>query len=340
MPLVVPEPLDPQEIVGTARWLAQAYDRGSDLVRFVALDAEDYRAASFLDDRMFQQQRDTRLLPWSTVEAAMAGENRENERWIFHSGHVGSTLVARLLGELPGVLAIREPRILRDLALLSGDGRAAKAPAVRALCSRTFAPDEAALIKATSFVSEIAPLLVTPGGRGIFMYAGARSYIETILAGENSVKELHALHDFRTQRMAGRVPVLACQTDAHRAAAAWACELTALEAAADAMTDRAIRWMDFDRFLSKPADSLAEAADHFGFEAIPEEIGRIVSGPLMRRYSKDMDYEYGPELRQELQAEARHMHGATIESALAMLDEASQRSSLLKRALDRSAGRE
>ena len=340
MPLVVPEPLDPQEIVDSARWLAQAYDAGSDMARFVAMDAGDYRAASFLDDRMFQQQRDVRVLPWPAVEAAMASAGRQDTRWIFHIGHVGSTLVARMLGELPGVLGVREPRILRDLALLPPERREVMASTVRALCARTFEPGQLPLVKATSFVSEIAPLLVPAGGRAMFMFAGARSYIETILAGENSVMELQALGDFRAQRMSGRVPPLETPTDAHRAAAAWACEMTALEAAANAMPDRSILWVDFDDFLARPAELLEVMAGHFGLEASKAECDRIVAGPLMKRYSKDLDYGYSPELRRELQSEARQMHAAGIESALAMLDEAGQDSILLGRSLDRSAGRE
>jgi hypothetical protein len=340
MPLVVPEPLDPQDIVDSAHWLAQAYDPGMGLVRFVAMDVEDYRASAFLDDRMFQQQREVRVLPWLTVEAAMASNARDDARWIFHIGHVGSTLVARMLGELARVLSVREPRILRDLALLPSDERTTKAATVRSLCSRTNAPDEAALIKATSFVSEIAPSLVTEGGRAVFMYVGARSYIETILAGENSVRELHALEEFRAQRTIGRVRPVAASSDAHRAAIAWACEMTALESAAEAMAGRSILWLDFDEFLAWPSELLAKATRHFGFEADQEEIGRIASGPLMNRYSKDTEYEYSPDVRRELQAEARQLHGADIDSALVMLDKASQSSPLLRRALDRSAGRE
>jgi len=340
MPRLVPEALDPQEIPGSARWLAQAYDAASDLVRFVAMDVEDYRAASFLDDRMFQQQREVRFLPWRDVEAAMPETGRNDARWIFHIGHVGSTLAARMLGELQDVLGVREPRILRDLALLPQDKREAMAPPLSALCARTFHPEQAALVKATSFVSEIAPLLVPASGRAVFMFAGVRSYIETILAGENSVKELHAMSDFRAQRMADRVPQLGLSSDAHRAAAAWACEMTALESAGKAMPDREILWVDFDAFLARPAELLLAMAGHLAIEASNAEAERITNGPLMRRYSKDLDYEYSPELRQELQSEARHLHGRAIESALAMLEEASQDSPLLKRSLDRSAGRD
>jgi hypothetical protein len=340
MPRLVPEPLDPQEIAASGRWLAQAYDAASDLARFVAMEAEDYRAASFLDDRMFQQQRDVQVLAWPTVETAMAETSSANAQWIFHIGHVGSTLVSRMLGELQGVLGVREPRILRDLALLPTGEREAKAPTICALCARTFAPEQVALVKATSFVSEIASLLMPTSGQAIFMFAGARSYVETILAGENSVKEMHAFSDFRAQRMAERVKPLALSTDAHRAAAAWACEMTALEASAESMPDKSILWVDFDHFLAQPAELLMKMAIHLGLEASGEEIQSIAAGPLMRRYSKDLEYEYSRELRKELQFEARHLHGADIESALAMLDEAGQGSPLLKRALDRSAGRE
>jgi hypothetical protein len=214
------------------------------------------------------------------------------------------------------------------------------APTVRALSARAFARDETALIKATSFVSEIAPLLVPENGRAAFIYVGARSYIETILAGENSVQELRALGGFRAQRMRGRLPNLSLPDDAHRAAAGWACEMTALESAAAAMSGRPILWVNFDDFLARPVQLLMTMADHFRLEATSAEIDRIATGPLLRRYSKDLDYEYSPQLRQELQAEARQMHEAAIESALAMLDEASRASSLLSQALDRSAGRE
>lgn len=305
------------------------------------MEPEDYRAASFLDDRMFDRWRDVRVLPLPTVIDAAASSSRQDAAWIFHIGHVGSTLIARMLGEGGDVLSIREPRILRDMALLEAGRREAMAPAVRKLCSRSFAAGQHSLVKATSFVSEIAPLLVAPEGRVLFMFAGARSYIETILAGENSVRELHAMHDYRLRRMEGRTGPLdaSASRDAHRAAMAWACEMTAMEAAAEAMPGLPILWLDFDRFLAQPADGLMQAAMHLGLPLAAQEAKTIVEGPLMRRYSKAPEHEYSPELRLELQAEARQSHGGAIESALRMLNEASRSAPLLARALGRDAGR-
>lgn len=327
-----------EEIARDARWLVQAIDPNAGVARLVAMDRAAYRAASFLDDRMMDEPRDAHIAPWNQAKEATGLTTRTDARWIFHIGHVGSTLVSRLLGELPGVLALREPRSLRDIALFPPEVRAPFVAALPRLMSRTFKADEIACIKATSFVSEIAPELVPPGERALFVTASPRNYIASILAGPNSVKELHGLTDYRAQRMAGRVIGLDETTgsDAHRAAAAWACEMTSLEAAADAMPDRMIYWLDFDAMLDDLSPSLARITDYFGFTASEADLTTIISGPIPRRYSKAMDYEYSPALRRELIAEAETAHRASIDSALAMLDRAGQQSPLLKRALTRA----
>src|SRR5438270_2314070 len=234
------------EIARDAKWLAQALDPSAGMVRLIAMDREAYRAASFLDDRLLQAVVDAQIVPWPQVEQAMAGELRSDARWIFHIGHVGSTLVSRLLGELDGVLAVREARLLRDLALSPAEVRQGYLAPVAKLMSRTFAESEIACVKATSFASEIAPQLVPPGERALFMYATPRNYIASILAGENSLQELRMLAASRAKRLARRVSVLGpAHNDAELAAIAWACEMTALEGAADAMADRRIAWADF-----------------------------------------------------------------------------------------------
>jgi hypothetical protein len=327
------------EIASDATWLAQALDPNAGMVRLVAMDRESYQAASFLDDRLMQQTVDAQIVPWPDVAAAVEGDLRTDARWIFHIGHVGSTLVSRLLGEVAGVLAVREPRLLRDVAISPLAVREAYLGPIAKLMSRTFTDDETACVKATSFASEIAPDLVPPGERALFMYAAPRNYIAGILAGENSVKELHALADYRGQRLTGRGMTLpAARHDADRAAAAWACEMTALEVAADAMADRQVAWADFDFMLGSMAAELARVCAFFGFDADTGMLDGIASGPLMTRYSKDPSYEYSPNLREQLIAEEIRLQGADIDAALAMLGAAAEKSALLARALSRAGG--
>ena len=326
-----------EEIARDATWLAQALEPAAGMVRLIAMDREAYRAASFLDDRILQQPVDARIVPWADAGSAMGAEQRSDARWIFHIGHVGSTLVSRLLGELDGVLAIREPRLLRDLALSPPEIRERYLALVTQLMSRTFAADEIACIKATSFVSEIAPELVPPGDRALFMFASPRNYIASILAGENSLVELRQLAPSRAQRLSRRVSAIwAAHNDAELAAIAWACEMTALEAAADAMPDRHIEWADFDRMLEDIAVELGRVAKFFGFDADEARLQAIAAGPLMTRYSKGLEYDYSAALRRELIAEAIVANASAIDDALAMLGAAAEKSPMLARALERA----
>ncbi len=182
-----------EEIARDASWLAQALDPAAGMVRLIAMDREAYRAASFLDDRLLQAPVDAQIVPWPLIEEAMSGELRHDARWIFHIGHVGSTLLSRLLGELDGVLAVREPRLLRDLALSPPDVRATLHRACREA-------DVAHLRRVGDRLRQSHQLrernrtgLVPTGERALFMYATPRNYIASILAGENSLQELRML---------------------------------------------------------------------------------------------------------------------------------------------------
>jgi hypothetical protein len=324
----------PDEIARDATWLVQALDPSRGAARLVAMDRASYRAASFLDDRMLEAPLDTQVIAWTAIEAAIRDGMRSDARWIFHIGHVGSTLVSRLLGELDNVLAIREPRLIRDLALTPAEVRQRYLVPTPKLLSRTFGHGEIACVKATSFASEIAHELVPPGERALFMFATARNYVGSILAGENSVQEMHVLAGSRAQRLNSRGVYLPAQDDAGLAAAAWACEMTALEQSAERMSDRKILWANFDEMLGEMEPALTRVADFFGFEN--RRVGEVAAGPLAGRYSKALEYEYGPDVRRELIGEACDRFNAPIERALAMLKSAAEKSPLLERALNRS----
>ena len=323
-----------------ATWLVQAIDPKDSLARLIRMDEEAYRQASFLDDRVLGDAADARLCSLDEASAAAVRIEGDRAGWIFHIGHVGSTLVSRLLGDLDSVLAIREPRSLRDLAGASDDERPALALALRKLMGRGLVPDQAVVVKATSFVSEYAPHLVAPGAPVLFMFASPRRYVEGILAGENSVRELRLLAEERVRRLSGRGIDLAGfgGNDAHLAAAAWLCEMTSLEAAADMMSTDQLMWADFDGMLADMGGALARITAHFAIKAGRDAIDAIVAGPLMRRYSKAQEYDYSPALRAQLLAEAGRSHRAEIDAALASLGAAAAQFPLAARALRRAEG--
>ena len=81
-----------------------AYPQKLDLVRDAALvirlDAARYRAASFLDDRILGPATTGAWISFRRVaDAAREPTIGHPVHFIFHTGHVGSTLVSRLLDE-------------------------------------------------------------------------------------------------------------------------------------------------------------------------------------------------------------------------------------------------
>ena len=133
-------------------WLPHSLDAAQDSWLAVRLSEAQYRAASFLDGRMLGPQAQARWLPVAAALKAAAGLAPARPAFLFHIGHCGSTLLARLLGELPGLFALREPAALRTLAEWDGapehwwdaDAFAARRDALFALWARVWRPGERA----------------------------------------------------------------------------------------------------------------------------------------------------------------------------------------------------
>jgi hypothetical protein len=301
---------------GTPEYLPFEFDPASGTVSLLRLSETDYRAASFLDQRVLRPDSTLLEAPWAGL--ALPEDARRDVQYIFHIGNVGSTLLSRLLGELPDVLALREPLLLRAFA--ADPPPAEDFDRLTALLSRTFRPAQRANVKATSFTSEIADRLVPAGSKAVFLYARPDRYLENILAGENSWQTLQALSPIRLARLQGRCPALEADPgamhDGLRAALGWACEMSSLVAAATRLPTGAVLWLDFDTFLEDPLHQFCTVAAHFGHEADEATARAIVEGPLMGRYSKALDFEYSPALRCEILADARFRHGAAIRDGL------------------------
>ena len=332
--------LSPAEIAASPIWLAHSLDMVSNRVTLVRMREEDYRVASFLDQRLLGAQIEKREIGWAELAATFTTEARRDAQYIFHIGHVGSTLISRLLGELSGVFALREPLLLRSFAEMKPDASEARMPTLQALLSRTFTPAQRALVKATSFTSEMADRILPAGSRALLLYADPRRYIEGILAGDNSRRELRMLAQSRAQRIAGRIPALAtpdaARSEARLAAQAWACEMTSLERTAATVPADSVLWSDFDKALADPERMLGTFADFFGITAAPDTLRAIATGPLLGRYSKALEYEYSPALRRDLLAQTGREHNAAIGEALGWLASAARGAPLLETALNRS----
>jgi hypothetical protein len=297
---------------------------------FIRLTERDYRQASFLDGRLLTAQTISRAVPWPQVEQAVAETGLpEACDFIFHIGHVGSTLLSRLLGAHPRIFSLREPAILRSLAQARGswtpDNFEARMSAFLKLWSRTFSADQHALVKATSFVSELAAELMARAyaPKAIFITASPQTYLATILGGPNSRQESKILTESRLARLQRRLggSISPALSEGEAIAMSWACEMSALNAAMTNARGR-ILLMDFDKFLAEPQPALQAAFHHLGIAATEDEIAAILSGPDMTRYAKAPEYAYDAKLRNEVLNQARKEYGGEIKRGLAWLENA------------------
>lgn len=315
-----------------ASLLPHMADLANDRVLVALLADADYRAASFLDQRLLTDRIGREWMGWNALPDLGPAAPRPD--FIFHIGHVGSTLVSRLHAEVGEVLPLREPMLLRTLAqvaeridrpesLWSPELYQARLAQLLGWLGRGFGPGQRAMVKASSVITAIADDLTGDGGRALFLYAPLPRYIETIVAGEASMAETLAQAPGRIARLAALLPdfphALWQLPPVTRVAMSWLCEMASAQQTL-ARADPRYLWVDFEQVLADPAAALAAQHGHFGLTVDRARIDAAVSGPIMRQYSKAPEHGYSPDLRRELQAQAAAEHAPAIGEAIAWVE--------------------
>jgi hypothetical protein len=315
-----------------ASLLPHMADLVNDRVLVALLTETDYRTASFLDQRLFTDRIGREWMSWDVLPDLGATAPRPD--FIFHIGHVGSTLVSRLLAEAGDVLPLREPMLLRTIAQVAERierPESVWAPEiyqkrrrqVLGWLGRGFAPDQSAMVKASSVITAIANDLTDTDARSLFLYVSLPRYIETILAGEASMAETLAQAPGRMARLAAMFPELDAALwqlpPVTRVAMSWLCEMATAQRNLPNDDPRNL-WIDFEAMLANPADTLTALMAHFNLESDPRRIEATINGPIMRQYSKAPDHGYSPELRRAVQAQAAATHAVAIAQAIAWVE--------------------
>jgi hypothetical protein len=298
-------------------------DLAADRVGLIRLDEAAYIKASFLDERLLVGGVQDVWTSWSDVRSIAVNLTGESD-FIFHMGHVGSTLLSRLLGDHDQIFAVREPAVLRSLATRDQTTPAqlnAHLACVLKLFARVYRSDQRSLVKATSFVSELGPSIMqnVPSARAILMFASPQVYISTILSGAASRGGLRSAAVQRLARLGSRFGDVrryaALQTEGELAALGWMCEVVALAEIATQFRER-ILWLDFDDFLARPAAGLSTVLERLNADASRSALDAMLASPHWSRYSKAPEHAYGADLRQEILARGRQLHRVEVTRGL------------------------
>jgi len=270
------------------------------------------------------------------AEASRRVSNARPVHFIFHTGHVGSTLISRLLDETGSVLSLREPLPLRTLAeahdvsgrtdsLLSDAQFDLTTAMLMRLWSRGYQPTSSVVVKATSSAGRLAVRLLAGSdeSRAIYLSLRAEPYLATLLAGQNSPADLRGHGPERIRRLQSRIAAplapLHALSIGELAAMSWLAESWSQR---EALTQHPARLMalDFDRFLASVGPSIGRILGHFGLPADARQLDELGRSPVLERYSKAPEYAYTPIVRAELLRDSRHRNGDEIGKGLAWLE--------------------
>jgi hypothetical protein len=307
----------------------------------VHVNQEIYRQAAFLDDRMFASDTQGAWFPLDTLLQSTAGLPARPAHYLFHIGHCGSTLLSRLLGELPGCFALREPLAFLALAMTR---RELESPdsyldtqkwqdlfeMVIGLQARCYTDSDTALIKSTSVAGNLLPpvLAAQPGSRALLLYIDLEPWLATMLRAPGTRESVRAfagawLADFR--RLTGDTDIqLHALDDVRQAVIGWASMLLGFTRVAAADPDRT-HWLNFDRFLNRPALHCEQLTEFLTLPANHKQIETLTAGPVMRHYAKDPRQDFNTALRTRELSEAGQRFETEIRAGLRWFEELTHR---------------
>jgi hypothetical protein len=315
----------------------QRYDLAANMALLVDIGVSALREASFLDDRVLKPtMKAARVAVGRMLRATQAISSLRPLHFIFHTGHVGSTLVSRLLDEMRTVLPLREPFVLRQLAdtfdrlghvdsLIGERDFEVLTVGLLRLWSRGDASTQAVVLKATSSAGRIAPTLLaqSAGSRAIYLNLRAEPYIATLVAGQNADTDLRGHGSERFRRLVSygvdALPPLYRHSKGELAAASWLAETWSQHRTLDAHGDRILA-VDFDALLSDVAGHIGRIVKHLSLAHEPSFLAGIGESPVLTRYAKAPTHAYSPALRAQILSDARKLHAQEIRKGLAWLD--------------------
>ena len=328
-------------------------NRTADNGLVIEADPEFYRQAIFLDQRALSADSAGLWLPLERIRSVVLGAASEPPKahFIFHIGHCGSTLCSKLLAEAGGVLGLREPLILRTLSETWPDREAATSSASTGkielelefcyrLLARTFAPDDVAMIKATSFTSNLAtPLLaMNSNNRALLLAMSAPAYIAIMLGAQAYAVDLRGFAKNRYRSLQNFLGTLDFELDqlalGELAGLAWLVELMKLEVIIDACPQQTL-FQDFDAFLTDTRGCLQSMMAFFGLANDPSTLDRLINSPVRGRYSKAPQYRFDATARRLRIEAAGTKAGPEIKQGLAFIEGLANNQVKVRRAIEK-----
>lgn len=272
---------------------------------WIQLNESILREASFIDQRILPKAQSKLRVPDGIFSATAA--NAQTLRYIFHCGHVGSTLLSRLLSQDDTVMPLREPQILRTLAnqereldqpwsQMARQEWWSRCDDILNLLGRPHRHGQHVLIKATSIGSNLLPIALScrSDDRAIAIYTSLELYLAVMLRSPAALHDNQGFAVWRMKEFVRRCPSTRWRLHELQAAQvvalSWLVNLLPMLQATQENPGRC-RLVDFSTLMAQPALVADEAAEFLHLPA-PRNVAQET-----RRYAKDPQQPFDPERR-------------------------------------------
>ncbi|HEY5782154.1 MAG TPA: hypothetical protein VIT66_09880 [Lysobacter sp.] len=312
----------PGDFSRSAAYPLYAFDAAQDRAWVLHFGPEDYRRASFLDQRALHHRE---IAGWTVSRAELdaaldSAPARGRPHWLFHIGHCGSTLVSRLMDLVPGVLGVREPLPLLTLASARNDAATQSwCGTVLHLLARGFDDTRAVIVKPTSLVATMAGELLHGSGKGCLLWVDLQTWLATMLREKGLTDTVFDSEDLRLagSGLVGSGLDRAPLPDGSRLSRAWLAEqLRWQRLMADPALSPRLMDLDFASLLADPAAVSARLAAHYGLEVPADWARRIEDSGLLTRYAKDDAQQFDAQTRERELTAAADRHASAIAEGL------------------------
>lgn len=316
------------DIVRSAAWYLWQV-RVDGLAEFVPMSAESYRESSFLDQRIVRAVEGAAFVcNIAEFRSCFQNLSDNDNRFIFHISHVGSTLLSKILGTKPDLLSLREPVILRWMADIRRDlGRPESRYTLAGyeellrialgMLARPLDGMSSSVVKATSYASILAEDILTlqPQSSALGLYCRFESFAATVLKGSGGWMDMLHQAPVRLRRLNGIVGQprwqLASMSAGEIVAANWLAEMVVLARAAQRHSGR-FRLLDFDEFIAQPFEGAGRAAALLRLDWSEDDRQRLAASGVLGKYSKSSDAAYSAEDRRRENELVAQSHAAEI----------------------------
>lgn len=325
------------------RWLAALrhdptlhlhnFDLDSRTAVLVRLDKAAIDAASFLDDRALPEGAQGLVVPLDAALDALAAIEPRPMDGIFHVARCGSTLVSRLIGELPANQQKREslawlacavwarfvgPRVTERAyaALFEGTSRA---------LARPLQDGDRVIVKSTSVGANLMGRVLErePTQKCLALTLPLERWLASVIGDESSRDNVHHYAAYWLGDLDIKRPDAGLRERplslGERLAAAWCAPMLWFGEAQRQAPER-VKVCDVDRLLEHPAVGIAALNAFHGLGAGSARIAEVAQGPLLERYSKDPAEPFDRAAREARIDAARQAHAEEIRAGMAFAE--------------------